>query len=44
MGMKTINQSLVGTEEVAEYNREGFLVLNKPVLPLDEFQALKEHF
>jgi hypothetical protein len=42
--MQTTNQPLLGTEEVAEYNREGFLVYNKPVLPVDEFEALKEHF
>jgi len=42
--MKTIKQPLLGTEEVAEYNREGFLVYHKPVLPADEFQALKDHF
>ena len=42
--MQTTNQPLLNTEEVAEYNREGFLVYNKPVLPLDEFHALKEHF
>ena len=35
---------LLNAEEVAQYNREGFLVYNKPVLPADEFQALKNHF
>jgi len=42
--MTTATQPRLTAEQVASYRREGYLTYREPVLPVDEFAALSEHF
>lgn len=42
--MKSEKLAAINSDEVAHYQREGYVVINRPILPDDKFRALKAHF
>lgn len=42
--MTTTNPTRISPKDIETYNREGYLVVDEPIFPQDDFDALKAHF